>query len=102
MTQYIIPLEQQPNQSFDIDLNGQQCSFEFITRGVYMFMNMTLNNRNILNGIICLNGVDLIQYDDFGFVGRIYFKDTQGSLDPLYYGLSDRWLLIYEVEDSVQ
>lgn len=102
MTQYIIPIDPKPNQTFDIDLNGQECRFEFITRGVYMFMNMTLNRKNILNGVICLNGVDLIQYDDFGFVGRLYFKDTQGKLDPLYYGLNDRWLLIYEVEDSVQ
>lgn len=72
MTQYTIPMEQQPNQKFDIDLNGQQCEFEFITRGVFMFMNMTLNNKNILNGVICLNGVDLVQYDDFGFKGSRY------------------------------
>lgn len=102
MTQYIIPLEKEPNQSFDVDLNGQECTFEFITRGVYMYMNMTLNGKNILNGVICLNGVDLIQYDDFGFKGHLFFQDTQGKLDPLYYGLNDRWLLIYEVEDSVQ
>lgn len=102
MAQYIIPLDKLPNQSFNIDLNGQQCEFEFITRGVYMFMNLTLDGKNILNGVICLNGVDLVQYDDFGFVGRLYFVDTQGKLDPLYYGLNDRWLLVYEVEDSVQ
>lgn len=67
-----------------------------------MFMNLTLDGKNILNGVICLNGVDLIQYDDFGFIGRLYFIDTQGSLDPLYYGLNERWLLIYEAEESVQ
>lgn len=99
MAQYIIPLEPVPNQSFDIELSGQQCEFEFITRGVFMFMNLTLNGKNVINGVICLNGVDLIQYNDIGFVGRIYFTDTMGKLDPLYYGLNDRWLLIYETED---
>jgi len=93
---YIIPLDNEPNQIFNIVLNGQQCTFEFISRGAYMFMNLTLNDKKVIDGMICLNGVDLIQYDDSRFVGRLYFEDTQGSLDPLYYGLNDRWLLIYE------
>lgn len=100
MAQYIIPLEAVPNQKFDIELNGQQCEFEFITRGVFLFMNLTLNGKNVINGVICLNNVDLIQYDDIGFIGKIYFTDTAGNLDPLYYGLNDRWKLIYETEDA--
>lgn len=101
MTQYIIPLAQLPNQKFNIELSQQQCEFEFITRGVYLYMNLTVNGENLINGQICLNNVDLIQYKHLKFNGRLYFTDTQGSLDPLYYGLNERWLLIYE-DSNVQ
>ena len=93
---YTIPLAQLPNQEFNIELNGQQCEFKFITRGVYMYMNLTVDGNNLINGQICLNNVDLIQYKALKFKGRLYFTDTQGNLDPLYYGLNDRWLLIFE------
>ena len=96
---YTIPISQEPNQTFNIDLNGQRCVFEFITRGMSLFMNFTLNDRKVIDGMICLNNVDLVQYKEFGFNGKLYFTDTQGSLDPIYYGLNDRWLLIYEVDD---
>lgn len=96
---YTIPISQEPNQTFNIDLDGQRCVFEFITRGIYMFMNLTVDDKKVIDGMICLNGVDLIQYKEFGFKGRLYFEDTQGNLDPMYYGLNDRWLLIYEVAD---
>jgi len=96
---YTIPISQEPNQTFNIDLNGQRCIFEFITRGMSLFMNFTLNDRKVIDGMICLNNVNLVQYKEFGFNGKLYFTDTQGNLDPIYYELNDRWLLIYEVDD---
>lgn len=101
MTQYVIPLAQLPNQTFNIDLNGQQCVFDFITRGVFMYMNLTVDGEVVVNGQICLNNTNLIQYKHLNFTGKLYFTDTQGDLDPLYYGLNDRWLLIYE-DNNVQ
>lgn len=98
MTKYIIPIDQLPNQSFDIDLNDQRCRFEFITRGIFLYMNLTIDDEEKANGIICLNNVDLIQYPDIGLDGKLYFTDTQGNLDPMYYGLGDRWQLIFEDE----
>ena len=98
MTQYTIPLAQLPNQEFNIELDGQQCQFTFLTRGIYLYMNLTVNGENLINGQICLNNVNLIPYKHLKFSGKLYFTDTQGNLDPLYYGLNDRWLLIYEGE----
>jgi len=97
MTKQIIPLDPIPNQIFNIDLGGQQCTFEFISRGVFMYMNLTVDGVNLINGQICLSGVNLVQYNKNKFTGSIYFEDTQGNLDPLYYGLNDRWVLYYEV-----
>lgn len=96
MIQYSIPIDPIPNQSFDIDISDQRCRFEFITKGVFLYMNLTINEEEKLNGIICLNNENLLLYSDVGIKGRLYFLDTQEELDPIYYGLGDRWILIYE------
>lgn len=95
---YIIPINPIPNQNFEIDLDGQRCEFNFLTRGAFMYMYMKLNNESIIDGAICLNKVNLTNFNEAGFKGKIYFEDTQGDLDPLYWGLNDRWILYYEVE----
>lgn len=100
MTKYIIPIENVPNQSFDVDLNDKTYRFEFITKGFFIYMNLFIDEVKKLDGIICLNNVNLIQYDDIGFKGKIYFYDTQGEFDPVYYGLGDRWILYYENGDE--
>lgn len=100
MTQYVIPLDNIPSQTFEIELQGKNCRFEFITRGVWLFMNLQIDDEDIINGVLCLDRVNLINYTDIGLDGSIYFEDTQGNLDPIYWGLNDRWLLIYEVEDA--
>ena len=102
MTQYIIPLDNIPNQTFEIQLGDKSCRFDFITSGLFMYMNLEVNNEVQINGVICLNNVNLIQYNEINLNGKLYFKDTQGNLDPIYYGLNNRWLLIYEVNDDIQ
>ena len=102
MTQYIIPLDNIPNQTFEIQLGDKSCRFDFITSGLFMYMNLEVDNEAQINGAICLNNVNLIQYNEINLDGKLYFKDTQGNLDPIYYGLNDRWLLIYEVNDDIQ
>lgn len=93
---YTIPLDPLPNQVFSVEIDGKTVEFEFITRGAYLYMNLKVEEKQVLAGIICHNKSNLNLYDTTGLSGRIYFKDTQGELDPVYYGLNDRWLLIYE------
>lgn len=95
MSEQVIPLQAVPNQTFTVELAGQQCEFEFITRGLYMYMNLAVNGEKIINGQICLNNVSLISYKTSKFKGDLHFEDWNGDLDPLYYGLTDRWFLIY-------
>ena len=99
MTQYIIPVDAIPSQTFEIQLGDKTCRLEFLTRGVFLYMNLSVDGEEKINGVICLNNTDLVQYDTIDIGGKLYFTDTQGELDPLYWGLNDRWLLIYEVED---
>ena len=96
MSQYIIPIDPLPNQSFDVDLNKKRHHFDFITKGIFLYMNLSIEDEEKLNGVICLNNVNLVQYDDRGFIGKLYFLDTQGDLDPIYTELGTRWQLIYE------
>ena len=98
MAKYIIPIEQQPNQIFTVQLGDKQCIIELLTRGFSIFINITVDDIKKANGLICLNKVNLIRYPDIGLSGKLYFEDTQGNLDPIYYGLNDRWRLIYEDE----
>ena len=96
--QYVIPLDALPNQSFSVDIGDKNVELEFITRGVFMYMNLKVNEEEKLNGIICLNNTNLLLYKTSGLSGKLYFKDTQGDLDPAFFGLGKRWILIYEDE----
>lgn len=91
----IIPLEALPNQKLTINLNNQNCVFEFVTRGKNIYMNLSVDNQEVVNGVICLNKVDLIQYNYLNFNGRLYFEDLESNLDPYFWGLGTRWVLNY-------
>ena len=91
----IIPIEQLPNQTFWIDLNNQLCEIHLYTRFKYMFMDLTVDDEVIIQGQICLNNVNLIQYEHLKFNGQLRFIDTQGSNDPYYTGFSERYMLVY-------
>lgn len=95
----IIPIDKQPNQKFTVRLNGKKVELSFITRGLYMYANIKVEDEPLYNGVICLNGVNLVQYPNTKLNGKLYFKDTQGEEAPIYAGLNDRWLLFFEGED---
>ena len=95
MTTLIIPAQTIPNQTFFIDLNGQECEIHLYTRYGYLYLDLTVEDTPIIQGQICLNNVDLIQYKHLKFEGQLKFVDTQGNEDPYYSGLNERWLLTY-------
>ena len=91
----IIPLASVPNQTFSINLDGQNCKFELVTRGKNLFMNLSIDDTPVVNGVICLNKVKLIQFNHLKFNGNLYFEDLEGNLDPYFWGLGERWVLNY-------
>jgi len=99
MATYIIPLEPVQNQTFSIDIEDKRCDFKFFTQGLYLYMNLAIDDKDVINGVICLNKAKLNQYVDIGLKGSLYFEDTNGNLDPIYYGLGSRWILNYEEAD---
>lgn len=91
----IIPIEQLPNQTFWVDLNNQSCKIHVYERYGYMYLDLAVDDNIILQGQICLNNVDLIQYTHLKFDGQLKFIDTQGSEDPYYTGFNERYALVY-------
>ena len=95
MASYLIPLQNLPDQTFFIELGGKDCEIHIYLRHRYMYMDLKVEDKQIFQGIICLNGVNLNQYEHLGFKGELKFIDTQGEEDPYYTGFEDRWELVY-------
>ena len=91
-----IPIEKQPNQRFTVRINDKNVQIELITRGLFMYANISVENEPLFSGVICLNGVNIIRYPNKKLNCKIFFKDTQGEEDPVWLGLGDRWVLIVE------
>ena len=91
----IIPVQDVPNQRFNIELDGQECEIHIYLRYRYMYMDLIVDDKVLFQGQICLNNVDLVQYNHLGFKGQLKFVDTQGNDDPYYSGFGERWFLAY-------
>lgn len=106
----LVPLSQNPNQTLQIVLGGQNCAIDLRTLDgsvftdiadlsvsqPYLSFSLTVAGISITVNALCLNQKRLLinrQY--LGFVGDFVFVDTQGTDDPKYSGLGTRWLLVY-------
>ena len=105
----IVPITDEPNQTLQIVLGGQNCAItldsedgsdptDLTLSTAYSWMAFTLvsNGEPITTNASALNLKRLLinrQY--LGFIGDFMFVDTQGSLDPQWQGLGARWVLLY-------
>lgn len=94
-----ISLDKQPNQKFTVYIENKKIGLEFITRGLFLYANIKVEDEKLFDGIICLNGNNLIQYPNAKLKGKLYFIDTQGNEAPVYEGFNERWVLTYEEEN---
>lgn len=103
-------LAQNPNQTLQIVLGGQNCSIELRTLDgyattdtvsldvpqPYLAFSLSVSGVSITTTQNCLNQKRLLLNRQYlGFVGDFMFIDTQGQDDPQYTGLGTRWQLIY-------
>lgn len=105
----IVPITDEPNQTQQIVLGGQNCAIELnslngsdptdpllSTEYTWLAFTLVSNGIPITTAASCLNLKRLLinrQY--LGFVGDFMFVDTQGVLDPEWEGLGTRWVLLY-------
>lgn len=97
-----VPLQPIPAQAFNVTLGGQPCRVVLYQKGSFFFMDLTVNNTNVVQGRMVLNNVWIVRYAYLGLSGDLVMYDTMGSNDgPTYDGLGTRYQLYYLTADEI-
>lgn len=98
-----ISLEKQKSQAINVTLAGQSCDIRLIQYSSFLYMDLTVNGRPIMQGVPCLNTNRMVRYAYLGFLGDLFFSDLEGNEHPHSDGLGDRFRLYYLTEaENVQ
>ena len=90
-----VPLQPVPSQSTKVVLGGQNCQILVYQKPQGCFVDINADGVDIVVGIIGRDAVPLVCREYTGFIGNLIFIDSQGSDDPSYSGLGDRFALVY-------
>ena len=96
MTAYRIPLAAKPSQVTTVQLGSQNCRIKVYQKRTGLFVDIDINNTPIIRGVLCRDRVWLVRRANPIFAGDMAFIDTQGTSDPEYSGLADRFRLVWE------
>lgn len=94
MTVAYIPVSQNPNQSFQTNIEGKMVEIHLYIRARNLFMDLSVDGETCFNGKICRNRSKIDRFKE-KLNGYFMFIDTDGDLDPYYTGLNERWFLLY-------
>lgn len=94
-TPLVVPLQAVSSQTLSVTLSGQACKINVYQKSTGLYVDLYVNDKLIVGGVIGLNGVPIVGDTYFGFTGDLGFIDTQGTDDPDSSGLGSRWLLVY-------
>ncbi|QHJ84560.1 MAG: hypothetical protein [Caudoviricetes sp.] len=86
-TMYQIPLQQTPTQTLTVDLaDGKTYDIELRTMLGNLYISIKKSGTYIIQNNIC---------EDRNPVGRFVFVDLDGTSDPTYDKLNDRYVLAF-------
>lgn len=94
--QQVLPIQPLPAQTFEATLGGQNCAITLQQMVTGLFASISVTGSPIISGRYCNDRVGLVRQAYLGFIGWLYFVDTQGGTDPNYAGLGSRYILVYE------
>lgn len=97
----VVPLYAVPNQTFYVPLTGQNCRLSIYQKSTGLFMDVFVDEAPIILGVICQDRNRIVRDLYLGFLGDFAFYDLQGSTDPIYTGLGDRFQLVYILPDEL-
>lgn len=98
----VIPIQPVPSQQVLCVLDGQNCQISIYLRGSKIFVDLNSNGENMCLASLAHNAVALDSCNSWdGFLGNLYFIDTQGNDDPQYTGFNTRWFLVYLFPDEL-
>lgn len=96
MTVSIIPLVATAAQTLTATLSNQRVRLVVYQKTFGLYVDVYANDVLVIGGVVARNLTKIVRSVYLGLVGDFYFFDTQGVDDPVYTGLGDRFLLIYE------
>jgi hypothetical protein len=97
----IIPLQTVPSQTVSITLNNQICQINVYQKSGTIYVDLYVDLILVIGGVACWNNNVIVRSGYLGFDGDLAFIDTQGSLDPTYPGIGDRFFLAYFTKAEV-
>lgn len=90
-----VPLQPIPAQVTKVILGGQNCQINIYQKPQGVFVDITADDVDIIVGTIARDIAPLVSREYTGFIGNLFFIDTQGNSDPEYSGLGSRFSLVY-------
>ena len=90
-----VPLQPVPAQVSKVVLGGQNCQINVYQKQQGLFVDITADDIAIITGTIARDTALLVSREYTGFIGNLFFIDTQGDSDPSYSGLGSRFSLVY-------
>lgn len=90
-----VPLAALPSQTVNVTLGPQACTIDVYQTDFGLFISLYVQDALVIGGVVCRNTVKIVRDLYLGFVGDLAFFDTQGTADPDYTGLGDRFVLTY-------
>jgi hypothetical protein len=84
-----------PAHEIAISLGGQSCVIKLQQKPEGLFMDLSLDGKLIVAGVLCQHCARLIRNNYSGFAGDLSFIDLQGTSPPHYKEFGDRYVLLY-------
>jgi hypothetical protein len=90
----VIPLQPIPNQTLQVQLEGQPCTIDIVQYSFGLFVTLYVGDALVIAGVLCENFNRIVRSLYLGFSGDFVFLDMQGRADPVYTGLGSRYVLL--------
>lgn len=90
-----ILLSSLPAQSLYVQLGNQTCRLKVYQKMTGLYLDLDVDNVRVVSGALCRDRVWIVRDGYLGFTGDLAFVDGQGTSDPDYTGLADRYALLW-------
>jgi hypothetical protein len=91
----VVPLLTVASQILTVQLNQQSCNLNVYQRTTGLFIDVGIGGQLIICGVIAHDRCKILRDTYLGFVGDLAFWDSQGTQDPDWTGLNQRYYLGY-------